>query len=679
MTADANPVCSLDFRIPFHRIEASHVGPGIRWVLDEARERVEDLAGAGGERTYGNTIRALDRITERVDRAVDPVQHLMSVAETPELRQAWNDVLPEITRFRTWLHLHPGLWAAVREAGESEDAAELEGVHARHMEKTLREFRRAGADLPDAEKERLSEMRVELSTLEQRFSENVLDATADYELHVTDEDRLDGVPENALRRYRARAREQDLEGWLLTLDFPSYEPVQKYATERALREELHGAYTGRCRQGAYDNRETIRRILELRQEVAELLGYPHFPDYQLEEAMAGTGGRARRFVEDLVGRTRPYFDRDVALLREHAGELGIDELQPWDVAYVKENLRLRRYQVDDEAVRPYFPLEAVLDGVFEIARRVFGLSIREREIAEVWHEDVRFFDVADEDGRCIGAFYGDFFPRKEKRQGAWMNHFITGRPTEDGGFEPHLGFIAGNFTPPEGETPALLTHREVQTVFHEFGHLLHQLCSRVPVKPRAGLNVAWDWVEVPSQLMENWTWEREAVALFGRHHRTGEVFPEELFRRLEAGRRFMGGWDQMRQLSFGTLDLGLHLDFAPEGADGDPAAFAEERLQPFAPGPEFARRHNLTSFTHLFSGGYASGYYSYLWSEVLEADVFRRFREEGIFSRATGRAFVDAILARGDSAEPDDLFREFMGRAPDPSALIERNLGELGE
>lgn len=675
-----NPLLSLDFRIPFHRIEAAHVEPGIRSVLEEARSRVEALASADGPRTYENTIRRMDEIARRVRRAVKPVTHLMSVSESADLRAAYNAVLPEISAFWTWLTLHEDLWAAVKAAAKSPGAAELEGVDARHLEKTLRDFRRGGADLPSEPRERLRDLRVELASLEQRFSENVLDATADYTMHVPPEreEGLGGIPDHALERFRAHARERELDGWVLTLDFPSFEAVMKHARDRTLREEIHAAYTGRCRAGEWDNREVIRRILAIRQEMAELLGYPHFPDYRLEEAMAGSGARAREFVDDLVARTRPYFERDMALLRDHARDLGIEELEPWDVAFVKESLRRRLYDVDDEVLRPYFPLERVLEGLFEVVRRVFGVEVEElSEDVPIWHEDVRCYRVRDEDGRTLGDFYADFFPRKEKRQGAWANDLVTGGPGDDGAWRPHLGLVAANFTPPGEDVPALLTHREVETLFHEFGHLLHHVCSRVPVAPRAGLNVAWDWVEVPSQLMENWTWEEEAIPLFGRHYETGESLPEEIFRRLHAGRRFMGGWNQMRQLGFGSMDLALHLDFATGGDGDDVVAFAEEHLRPLVAGPEFARRHILTSFGHLFSGGYAAGYYSYLWSEVLEADVFRRFEEHGIFHRPTGRAFLEAVLSRGDSAEPDELFRQFMGRDPDPRALVDRNLGAL--
>jgi oligopeptidase A len=595
-----------------------------------------------------------------------------------------------MTDFWSSLPLDDRLWARVKAYASSAEAGALTGIRCRHLDKTVREFERAGADLAPTEKSRLRDLRVELATVEQKFSENVLDATAAYELIVTEEARLAGVPDAARRRARQKAKEQGKEGWLVTLDYPSVEPILKYCEDRALREEVFVAYATRCRDGEHDNRPLLARILRLRDEIAALLGHDGFPDYVLEERMARNGARALAFEADLVERTTPYWRRDVAELRTHAITLGIDEMQPWDSGFVMEHLRKARFDIDDEALRPYFPLERVLDGMFEIVHRTFGFSIAEREISEVWHPDVRFYEILDEDGTLLGAFYTDWFPRKEKRQGAWMNNFITGGPT-DGGFAPHLGVMCGNFTPPEDDSPALLTHREVETTFHEFGHLLHHCTSKVEIPSRAGIHVAWDFVELPSQLMENWTWEREALDLFARHHETDEPLPEELFARMLAARRFMGGWAQMRQLSLGTVDLALHQELAPElraaakngKTDLDTEQgervmrFGEERFAPFAADPSFARLHILTSFTHLFSGGYAAGYYSYLWSEVLDADVFTRFRREGIFNRTTGRSYVESILSRGDSAEPDALFEEFMGRPPDPVALLERNLGSL--
>jgi len=689
VSSQENPLLSEDFRIPFRRIEPRHVEPGVREVLATGADRIEAIAAEQAPPTWDNLMAPLEEATRWVSERIAPAGHLMAVAETKELREAYNAVLPELSGFWTRIALDARLWERLERYAGTDEARALEGVRARHLEKTLREFRRAGADLPAEKKARLETLKVELAQLEQRFGENVLDATAAYELLVTDRSRLEGVPESTLTRYAARAREQERKGWLLTLDFPSVEPILKYCRDRELRKEIFSAFIMRCRDGEWDNRGLIVQILALRDELARLLGYPNFPDYRLEEHMVRSGERALAFAAEMVERTRPYWERDARALGAHARSMGLDALRPWDVAFVSEALRLQEYDLDDEMLRPYFPLDQVMEGLFEIVRRVFGLDVREAPNDEVWHPDVRFYEITDEDGTRLGSFYTDWYPRKAKRQGAWMNDFRTGGPRPDGGFDPHLGVVCGNFTPPDeggtggvgasaGGTGALLTHREVETIFHEFGHLLHHTTSRVPVRARGGLNVAWDWVELPSQLMENWCWEREALDLFARHHETGEPIPEDLFERLTAAKRFMSGWAQMRQLSFGSVDLELHGELAPTASELDEdrlMEYARERFGRFAPQPEFADYHVLTSFTHLFAGGYAASYYSYLWSEVLDADAFTRFRENGIFDRSTGRSYMDTILTRGDSADPDVLFQEFMGREPDPAALLERNLG----
>ena len=676
-----NPLLSRSFKIPFKDIRASHVEPGVTKILSRAQSRIQALAGNPEPRTYHNTLEALDDITQEVSESLTPIHHLLSVAETTELREAFNSVLPDITQFWSRLPLNEGLWNQLRAFSETPEANELMGIRARHLEKTLREFRRAGAELPPDRKKRLEEIRLELAKLQRTFSENILDATAAWSLHVNDPSRLEGIPPGPLSRFKNRAREEGLDGWVLTLDHPSFEPVMKYCRDRALREEVFLAYVGRCRGDEFDNLPLLPRILALRQELAVTLGYRHFPDYRLEEAMAKSGERAVAFEEDLVGRTRPYWERDLRALRTHAEALGLAELEPWDVAFVAESLRKKLFEIDDEVLRPYFPQDKVLKGLFDLTERIFGLSVTEAENDQVWDPEVRYYEVRDDDGIWLGSFYTDWLPRKKKRQGAWMNDFLTGGPQPDGSFRPHLGFIAGNFSPPEEDRPSLLTHRDVQTVFHEFGHLLHHLTSRVPIPGRGGLAVAWDWVELPSQIMENWTLEEEALSLFSGHFETGDPLPHDILERLIAARRFLGGWFQMRQLSFGTLDLALHGELSPtlEGGDQDSwervMEFAEEQLMSMSPTPAFARNHILTTFSHLFSGGYAAGYYSYLWSEVLDAHAFTRFKEEGVLNRETGRSFLNAILSRGDSADPEDLFREFMNRDPDPEALLERNLG----
>jgi oligopeptidase A len=682
VSPEENPLLQRSFEIPFDEIRAMHVVPGIVEILARGQEEVDALVADPEPPTWENTLGRLDRATQWVSESLNPVDHLLAVAESPELREAYNSVLPEITQFWSRLPLNEGLWGRLKTLAETEEARSLSGLYKRHLEKTLKEFRRAGADLPPDQKSRLEEVRVELAQLQRKFSENVLDATAAFELNITDVSRLEGIPQGPLSRFRSAAVEKDLEGWLLTLDFPSYEPVMKYCRDRELREEIHNAFMSRCRGDEFDNIPLLPQILALRQEMARILGHRDYPDYRLEDAMAKSGEKATAFEEDMARRTRPFWQRDLGQLREHALSLGLDELEPWDVAFVAESLRKERYDIDDELLRPYFPLEAVLDGLFDLASRVFGLTVTQRDNDKVWHPDARYYEVRAEDGTWLGAFYTDWFPRKEKRQGAWMHDFISGGPQPDGTFAPHSGFIAGNFSPPEGDRPSLLTHREVETVFHEFGHLLHHLTSRVPISDRGGLNVAWDWVELPSQIMENWTWEEEALDLFARHYETGDALPTHLLQRMLAAKQFMGGWYQMRQISFGTVDLALHRELAPgleatEYAGEDVMAFAEERFLPFSPDPAFARKHILTTFTHLFSGGYASRYYSYLWSEVLDADAFTRFRDEGVLNPDTGRAYLNAILSRGDSADPDALFREFMGRDPNPSALLDRNLGAL--
>lgn len=684
MSTAANPLLEVGDRIPFDRIRAEHVEPGIRKALDDAQAEVDALAADESDPTWQNTLARLDSVAERLSQIIQPAAHLISVAQTPALRDAYNAVLPEISAFFSRLPLNPGLWARLEAFAGTSEAEELQGIRRRHLDKTVREFRRAGADLAPEAKDRLQKIRVELAGLEQKFSENVLDETGAFELLVTDEARLEGVPDAAKARFRARAAESDRDGWLLTLDQPSIQPILKYCDDRELRQAIYSAHALRCRDGENDNRALIARILGLRHELATVLGHESFSDYQLEERMARSGRAAQAFESDLAERTRPFWDRDVAELQSEASAVGLDVLRPWDVSYLMERIRRSRYDLDDEVLRPYFPLDRVEAGLFEIVEKVFGFTVTEKSITEVWHEDVQYYELHDESGTLVGSFYTDWFPRKEKRPGAWMGSFVTGGPNGEG-FSPHVATICGNFTPPQNGKPALLTHNEVETFFHEFGHLLHHCTSKVEVPSRAGIHVAWDWVELPSQLMENWTWERPALDLFARHHESGEPLPEAIFQRMLEAKRFMGGWAQMRQLSMGIVDLELHTAVARDlGKDpGDDALQAGQevmerarnRFRDFAPTDEFADLHILASFSHLFAGGYAAGYYSYLWSEVLDADVFTRFKSNGVLDPKIGRAYVESILSRGDSADPEELFREFMGRDPDPAALLERNLG----
>ncbi|MBB6096991.1 oligopeptidase A [Deinobacterium chartae] len=676
-----NPLMRIRNPIPFDQIRPEHVEPAIDALIARARADLEMLAAHPGPRTFENTLGELDRLTETLGYAMNIVGHLEGVATSPELRAAYNAVLPKYSAFVTDLVLHEGLYAALKEYAATEEARGLTGARARFLHKTLEDFRREGAELSPEGKARLKEIELRLSELTTRYAENVLDSTGAFELLLPDAERLRGLPQSALEAARASARSRGYDGYRLTLHAPSYIPAITYLEDAELRRELYLAYFSRGTEPERDNRPIIAEVLALRAEKARLLGYANFADLVLADRMAGNGERAFAFEREMTEQIRPFFERENAELRAFRRELeGEDapELEPWDVSYYAEKQRQARYDFDDEALRPYFPLPGVLEGLFEITRRVFGVTVREREGVPGWHEDVRFYDIFDAQDVHIASFYTDWFPRDTKRGGAWMNNLVTG-DRSNGRREPHLALMCGNMTMPVGDRPALLTHDEVETVFHEFGHLLHHALTEVEVKSLAGANVAWDFVELPSQIMENWTWEREALDLFARHYETGEPIPQDLFERLISARNYRAANAAMRQLSFGTVDLAMHVEYDP-ARDGDVMDYARGILGQFAVTPVRPDNNFIAAFTHIFGDavGYAAGYYSYKWAEVLDADAFTRFREEGIFNARTGSDFVRAVLSRGNSEDPAQLYREFMGRDPEPKALLARS-GLLAE
>jgi oligopeptidase A len=669
----SNPLLKVVFDVPFDRIRPEHVEPAVRHHLAAAEAAVASVADVSAP-TYANTLEALDDALEPLEWAMGLASHLESVDTSPELRAAYNAVEPDVTAFYSRLPLHGGLWRVMQAFADTAEAKALTGARRRHLDKTLRDFRRHGADLDAEGKRRLTEIDVELGRSCTRFSENVLDATAAFELLIDDGERLAGLPERAVEAARESAAAKGKEGYRLTLQMPSLIPSLTYLDDRALRETLWRAHNTRATAGAQDNRPLVRRILELRREKARLLGYADFADLILEERMAKRGGQARDFVDMLRGRTQPFFEAEIRALdafRQEALGEDAEPLAPWDVAYWVEKRRKALFDLDDEALRPYFPMEGVLGGLFETVHRLYGVRVERLDDRARWHPDVRVYALRDGDGAELGVFYADLHPRETKRDGAWMGGVRTGFP---GAGMPHVGVICANLTPPSGGRPALLTHDEVQTVFHEFGHLLHHLLSTVEVRSLAGCNAAWDFIELPSQIMENWCWEREALDLFARHYETGAPIPDDLFEKMNRARTYWEANGMMRQLGFASLDLALHLDFDPDG-DTDPIALAKEVFGRHAPTPLPGDWAMVASFGHLFgdSVGYAAGYYSYKWAEVLDADAFTRFKSEGVFSRTVGEAFREKILARGDSAPADDLFRDFMGRAPRVEALLERS------
>jgi oligopeptidase A len=676
MVDNSNPLLTPRFRIPFDRIRAEQVEPAIGELLRDARARLEALAAAPGPRTFDNTMRSLDELTEPLDYAMEVIRHLEAVATTPELRTALNAVQPEVSAFYSGIPLHEGLWKALKEFAETPEGSNLTGPRRRFVVKTMDAFRRHGAELDPAGKKRLEALDVELTKLTTKYSENVLDSTNQFELVIEDEARLAGLPPSARESARESARRKGKEGWRFTLQGPDYTAVMTYLDDASIRRQVYDAYSVRATEGEHDNRRIIARILELRREKARLLGFDNFADLVLEDRMAHNGSRALGFLEDLKIKTEPRFraeNRELFEFRRSIEGAGAPELAPWDIGYYSEKQRAALYSFDEEILRPYFPLKRVVEGLWTLVNRLYGIRVTEEANVPVWDEHVNFYNIHDEDGAFLGGFYADWYPRENKRGGAWMDGILTGGPVPDG-FKPHLGLICGNLTPPIGDKPALLTHREVETIFHEFGHLLHHLLSRVEIRSMSGTSVAWDFVELPSQIMENWCWERGALDLFARHWQTGEAVPGDLFEKMKRARTFRAANMQMRQVGFGFIDLLLHIRYAPE-RDGDPVEYSRRLLQDFSPAPLPPNHAMIAAFTHLFASpvGYGAGYYSYKWAEVLDADAFTRFRDNGIFSREIGTDFRTHILSKGDSEDPAELYKRFMGREPDPSALLQRS------
>lgn len=679
-----NPYLDRAFRVRWSQLNANEVVAAIEYALTEAQQEIDRLAAREvTEATYENTFLGLEDAGELLRDTWAKVSHLTSVADSPELRAAHNTVLPKVSAFQAAIPLNAALWMRLKAAAAHPSSLKLEGEHRRYRDEVMADFRQHGADLPPEKKARLETLQQELAQLTQKYSENVLDATNAWELVVTDRERLQGLPERAKEAARQNALKkghgtEEHPAWRFTLHMPSQEPVMLYAADEALRREVWGAAAEIGRKAPHDNRELVTRILALRQEKAQLLDQEHFADFVLSRRMAKSGGDALAFITGLHGRVRDPFLRECRELEEFkAKQTGEPQrrLAPWEIGYWAEKLRQVRYDFDEEQLRPYFPLPSVLNGMFEIARRVFGLRVVEMPVgaAEVWHPEVKFYELFDTRDRHLGSFYTDWHPRETKRGGAWMNYLITGGPRSDGSRAPHLGLICGNLTPPTDGQPALLNHHEVETIFHEFGHLLHHLLGEVGIKSFNGVNVAWDFVELPSQIMENWCWERESLDLFARHYQTGAVIPEELFRRMIAARNFRSAAATMRQLAFARLDLQLHMQ--PLGVmQPDVPTWLREQLAEYTTPTEPPMPTIENRFTHIFADpvGYAGGYYSYKWAEVLDADAFTRFQREGIFNEVVGGEFVAKILSRGNGADPMELFTDFMGRPPDQAALLTR-------
>ncbi|CAA6679996.1 MULTISPECIES: M3 family metallopeptidase [unclassified Lentimonas] len=706
-----HPFLQKDFHIRWSTLTPDHIETDISKALTDAQAAVDAVAARSTDApetlTYENTIAALDDGLEPLNHAWGLVSHLDSVNNSPELRDAHNAMLPKVSEFFAGIPLNETLWKTLKAYGESLATDKLSPTKQRYIHETLADFREQGADLPPEQKARAGEVQKRLAELTQSYSEHCLDATNAWEKIVTDEAELAGLPESAVAAAKQNAEQKGHENaWRFTLQAPSFIPVLTYADSDSLRQELWQAYATIGREGEYDNRELVREILDLRHEFAQIVGQDNFADHVTSRRMAASGDAALKFGNAIFNKIQDQFVEETNALSQFKADATKEPrelLEPWEVGYWAEKQRLANFDFDEEALRPYFPINRVISGMFDIAQQIFGLRIEERATAggtasapsaepksqssalssqasealpEVWHEEVKFYDLFDADsGEQLGSFYADWHPRESKRGGAWMNYLLTGnRDASVGPRTPHLGLICGNLTPPVGDQPALLNHREVETIFHEFGHLLHHLCGEVEVKSLNGVNVPWDFVELPSQILENWCWDRESLDLFARHHETGDAIPQDLFDKMLAARNYMKASANVRQLSFGKMDLELHINW-PETKKKDLDAFIKKQLDGYNAARKTEPKSNVFNFSHLFSSptGYAAGYYSYKWAEVLDADAFTRFQKEGILNAETGRAFRNEILAKGNSEDPALLFKNFMHRNPDPDALLRRD------
>jgi len=671
----SNPLLD-DTDLPrFDAIEPDHVVPAVDALLAQQRAAIDALVSGAVPRTWDGVMQPQEDLDDRLSRAWAPVSHLHSVRDTPALREAYGEALEKITDWETELGQNRDLYEAVRAVRDGAGFAALTPVQQRIVTESIRDFELSGVALEEPARSRYREIANELSKLSTEFEQALLDATDAWHLDVADAGALAGLPDSALALLRQYAQEAGTEGWRITLQHPSYVAVLTHADDRALRHTVYEAYATRASDqgphaGRFDNAPRIERIMALRHEAAGLLGFPNAAEESLATKMAAESTRVLGFLRDLAARARPVAERELADLAAFARDtLGLDALAPWDVAYASEKLRIARYALAEEELKPYFPAERAIEGVFAVSERLFGVRFAARGGVPSWHPDVRYYDVLDAGGAVLAGVYLDLYARSGKRGGAWMDVCRT-RRRHAGGVQQPVAFLTCNFAPPAGELPSLLTHDDVVTLFHEFGHGLHHLLTEVDFPSAAGIaGVEWDAVELPSQFMENFCWHRGTLDLFARHWRTGEPLPDDLFRRMTAARHFHAGLFLVRQLEFALFDFRLHLEYDPtQGARALPLLEEVRREVAVVHPPSWHRFPH--SFSHIFAGGYGAGYYSYLWAEVLSADAFARFEEAGVLDRGTGEAFRRAVLAVGGSRPALESFIAFRGREPDPTALL---------
>lgn len=669
----SNPLLKNTGLPKFSQIQPEHVVPAIEQLIQQCRDTIEQVSQIDTP-TWENFYLPQAITGDKLSRAWSPVGHLNSVKNSSELREAYQACLPMLSEYSTWVGQHQGLYQGYVKLKNSPEFATYSLAQKKAIENSLRDFELSGISLPADKQKRYGEISARLSELSSQFSNNVLDATMGWDIVIEDNADLKGLPESALEGAKLSAQSKEKSGYRFTLEFPSYLPVMTYCENRELRQKMYEAYNTRASDqgpnaGKWDNSAIMAETLELRLELAKLLGFESYAELSLATKMAENPTQVVDFLEGLANRSKEQGKKELAELKAFAKEsYGVSELQPWDIAFYSEKQKQALYAINDEELRLYFPEERVLSGLFELVKRIFGMRVEEQKEFDSYHENVRFFNIFDETGRLRGSFYLDLYARENKRGGAWMDDCINQKRLADGSLQKPVAYLTCNFNKPIGDKPALFTHDEVTTLFHEFGHGIHHMLTEIDVGDVSGINgVPWDAVELPSQFLENWCWEEDALAFISGHYQTGEPLPKEKLTQLLKAKNFQAAMFVLRQLEFGLFDFRLHMSEPKENIVLDTLKAVKAQVA-VVELPTFVRTPH--SFSHIFAGGYAAGYYSYLWAEVLSADAFARFEEEGIFNREVGQSFLDNILTRGGSEEPMVLFERFRGRKPTLDALL---------
>ncbi len=681
-----NPLLNIKDLPDYSKIKAKHIEPALDEMLKKGRALTQLLLEENKSYTWSNLIEPLEISDNEMSRMWSPISHMNGVVNTPELRDAYNACLPKLSEYSTEMGQNKALFEAIQQIQDKQDELGLDSAQRKSLEDSLKGFRLSGVDLPEDKKKQYGEISKKLSTLTSGYSDNVLDATNAWTKQINDKSALVGLPETAIEQAAESAKQREQENWLLTLEFPSYYAVMTYADDRKLREEMYRAYSTRASdQGdstldtyqldtcQLDNSENMGNILQLRQDKARLLGFDSFANLSLDTKMAESPNQVLEFLAELAEKSLPFAKKEMQELKEFAKQtLALDDLQAWDLGYVSEKLKQQRYSISDEDLKPYFPVDNVLAGLFQLVEKLYKVSIKQNKDQASWHKDVRFYEIFDASGELKARFYLDLYARQHKRGGAWMADFCS-RFKQGQTLQTPVAFMTCNSAAPAGGKPALFTHDEVITLFHEFGHGLHHMMTQVDYLDISGISgVEWDAVELPSQFMENWCWQREALDMFATHYETGNKIPDELFDKMQAARHFQSAMGMVRQLEFSIFDMRMHMDTSIKNAQQIQAILDKTRSEVAVSIPPSFNRFQH-GFSHIFAGGYAAGYYSYKWAEVLSADAFARFEEEGLFNEQVGKDFLTEILEVGGSRPAMESFKAFRGREPKVDALLKHS------